>query len=57
VLNRLPTVGELLIDTWDSKSPSQLMEVAFPGETASFDFAASDLATTVGNLQGSTAAE
>ena len=57
VLNRLPTVGELLIYTWDAKSPSQLIEVAFPGQTASFDFAASDLATTVANLLTSTAAE
>ncbi len=57
VLNRLPTVGELLIYTWDANSPSQLIEVAFPGQTASFDFAASNLATTVANLLTSTAAE
>ena len=57
VLTRLPTVGELLIYTWDAKSPSQLIEVAFPGQTASFDFTASDLATTVANLLTSTAAE
>ncbi len=57
VLNRLPNVGELLIYTWDSKNPGQLIEVAFPGQTASFDFAASDLPTTVTNLLTSTAAE
>ena len=57
VLKRLPMVGELLIYTWDAKTPSQLIEVAFPGQTASFDFAASDLATTVANLLTSTAAE
>ena len=57
VLNRLPTVGELLIYTWDANSPSQLIEVAFPGQTASFDFAASDLATTVENLLTSQTAE
>ncbi len=57
VLQRLPTVGELLIYTWDAQSPSQLIEVAFPGQTAAFDFAASDLATTVANLLTSNAAE
>ena len=57
VLQRLPTVGELLIYTWDASSPSQLIEVAFPGQTASFDFAASDLATTVANLLTSKTAE
>jgi hypothetical protein len=57
VLNRLPIVGELLIYTWDSKRPNQLLEVAFPGQTASFDFAASDLATTVSNLLNSATAE
>lgn len=57
VLPRLPTVGELLIYTWDAKNPSQLIEVAFPGQTESFDFSASDLATTVANLLNSTAAE
>ena len=57
VLNRLPIVGELLIYTWDSKRPNQLLEVAFPGQTASFDLAASDLATTVSNLLNSATAE
>ena len=57
VLQRLPTVGELLIYTWDANSPSQLIEVAFPGQTASFDFTASDLATQVANLLTSKTAE
>ena len=57
VQKRLPTVGELLIYTWDANSPSQLIEVGFPGQTAPFDFTSSDLATTVGNLLVSAAAE
>ena len=54
---RLPTVSELLIYTCDANSPGQLVEVAFPGQTVAFDFAASDLATTVSNLLASSAAE
>ena len=50
VQTRLPTVGELLIYTWDASAQANLIEVAFPGQTASFDFAASDLATQVTNL-------
>jgi prepilin-type N-terminal cleavage/methylation domain-containing protein len=57
LLNRLPTVGELLIYTCDAATPSQLNEVAFPGQSAAFDFAASDLGTQVGNLLTSSAAE
>lgn len=54
---RLPTTEELLIYTWDSSTPSDLTEVAFPGQTAEFDFAASNLATTIANLLSSSAAE
>lgn len=55
--SRLPIVGELLIYTWNSSTPSQLVEVAFPGQTDAFDFAASDLVTQVTNLLASTSAE
>lgn len=57
VQRRLPTVSELLIYTCDASSPGQLIEVAFPGQSAAFDFAASDLATTVANLLASNGAE
>ena len=57
VQSRLPVVGELLIYTWDASTPASLIEVAFPGQTASFDFAASDLSTQVTNLLNSTTAE
>lgn len=57
VQTRLPIVGELLIYTWNNSTPSQLVEVAFPGQTTALDFAASDLATQVTNLLASTSAE
>ena len=57
VQTRLPTVGELLIYTWDASAQANLIEVAFPGQTASFDFAASDLSTQVANLLSSKTAE
>jgi hypothetical protein len=57
VQSRLPIVGELLIYTWKASDPSQLIEVAFPGQTAAFDFAASDLSTQVTNLLASSSAE
>ena len=57
VQSRLPIVGELLIYTWDPRTPSQLLEVGFPNQTAAFDFAASDLPTQVANLLSSAAAE
>lgn len=55
--SRLPILSELLIYTWNSSTPSQLVEVAFPGQTTAFDFAATDLATQVTNLLASTSAE
>ena len=57
VQSRLPIIGELLIYTWDASTPASLNEVAFPGQTASFDFAASDLSTQVTNLLSSSTAE
>ncbi len=57
VQSRLPTVGELLIYTWDASTPASLIEVAFPGQSASFDFAASDLSTQVTNLLNTKTAE
>jgi Tfp pilus assembly protein PilV len=57
VQSRLPTVGELLIYTWDASRPNVLLEIAFPNQTASFDFAASDLSTTVTQLIASRSAE
>lgn len=57
VQSRLPVVSELLIYTWNSSNTSQLVEAAFPGQTAVFDFAASDLSTQVTNLLASTTAE
>ena len=57
VQSRLPVVGELLIYTWDASTPASLIEVAFPGQTASFDFAASDLSTQVTNLLNAKTAE
>ena len=57
VQSRLPFVGELLIYTWDASTPASLIEVAFPGQTASFDFAASDLSTQVTNLLNAKTAE
>ncbi|MFM9963514.1 MAG: type II secretion system protein J [Planctomycetaceae bacterium] len=57
VQTRLPTVGELLIYTWNPSNPSQLIEIGFPGQTATFDFAASDLPTVVANLLSSSTAE
>ena len=57
VQSRLPVVGELLIYTWNASSQSQLIEAAFPGQTAAFDFAASDLSTQVTSLLASKTAE
>jgi hypothetical protein len=57
VQTRLPVVSELLIYTWNAGTPSQLIEAAFPGQTAAFDFAASDLSTQVTNLLASNTAE
>ena len=57
VQSRLPTVGELLIYTWDPNNRANLIEVAFPGQTTSFNFAASDLSTQVTNLLNATTAE
>ena len=57
VQSRLPVVSELLIYTWDPVAPSQLIEAAFPGEMAEFDFAAGDLATQVSSLLDSKTAE
>ena len=53
VLSRLPIVSELLIYTWDATSPSQLIEVAFSGQTATVDFASSNLSTQITNLLAS----
>ncbi len=57
VQSRLPIVGELLIYTWNAGAPSQLIEAAFPGQTAAFDFAAGDLNTQVTNLLAANTAE
>ncbi len=57
VQSRLPVVGELLIYSWNASTPNQLTEAAFPGQTAAFDFTASDLTTQVTNLLASTTAE
>ncbi len=57
VQSRLPVVGELLIYSWAAGSPSQVIEAAFPGQTAAFDFAASDLNTQVTDLLASNAVE
>ena len=57
VQSRLPVVSELLIYTWNAGAPNQLIEAAFPGQTAAFDFAASDLSTQVTNLLASKTAE
>lgn len=54
---RLPIVSELLIYSWDANTPTNLIEAAFPGQTAVFDFTASDLSTQVTNLLSSTTAE
>ena len=57
VQSRLSVVGELLIYSWAASSPSQLIEATFPGQTAAFDFAASDLSTQVTNLLASKTVE
>lgn len=57
VQSRLPAVSELLIYSWAASDPSQLIEAAFPGQTAAFDFTASDLTTQVTNLLASKTAE
>lgn len=54
---RLPIVSELLIYSWDASTPANLIEAAFPGQTAVFDFTASDLSTQVTNLLSSKTAE
>lgn len=54
---RLPTVGELVIYSWKDNAPHQLIEVAFPGQTAGFDFGASDLRSQVATLLASASAE
>ena len=57
VQSRLPVVSELLIYTWNAGAPNQLIEAAFPGQTAAFDFAAGDLSTQVTNLLAASTAE
>ncbi len=57
VQTRLPIVSELLIYSWDASTPANLIEAAFPGQTAVFDFTASDLSTQVTNLLSSKTAE
>ena len=57
VQSRLPTVGELLIYTTDGKTPNELLEVAFPGQTTPFDFGAAGLATQVAGLLAADTAE
>jgi Tfp pilus assembly protein PilV len=57
VQSRLPKIGELLIYTWDAAHPNVLLELAFPNQTAPFDFAASDLSSTVTQLIASNMAE
>lgn len=47
---RLPQASELLVYTWSSDSPNQLIEVAFPSNTTAVDFAASNFADTVAAL-------
>ena len=39
---RLPVASELLVYTWDSTLPSQLLEVAFPSSSNNVDFNATD---------------
>lgn len=50
VQSRLPILGELLIYTANPSTPSELVEIAFPGQTTAFDFSASDLSSQVATL-------
>lgn len=54
---RLPIASELLAYTWNEKSPSQLVEVAFPGDSTTVDFASSDFAASVATLLASPTVE
>ncbi len=54
---RLPIASELLIYTWDSTAPTQLLEVAFPSSTGNVDFAATDFSTTIITLLATTTAD
>ncbi len=56
-LARLPVASELLIYTWDSTAPSQLLEVAFPSSTGNVDFVATDFSTTITTLLANTTAD
>lgn len=49
-LARLPVASELLVYTWDSSQPSQLLEIAFPDNSGNIDFAATDFSTTITDL-------
>lgn len=54
---RLPVASELLVYTWDSNMPSQLVEITFPASSGSVDFAASDFSTTITGLLAATTAD
>lgn len=54
---RLPVASELLIYSGSSGSPNQLIEVAFPGNTAVIDFLASNFTDTITALLASATAE
>lgn len=54
---RLPVASELLVYTWDSSQPSQLLEIAFPGSSGNIDFAATDFSTTITSLLAVTTAD
>ena len=54
---RLPVASELLIYTWDSSNPSQLLEIAFPSSIGNVDFAATDFSMTISTLLADTTAD
>ena len=54
---RLPVASELLVYTWDSSQPSQLLEIVFPGSSGNIDFAATDFSTTITSLLAVTTAD
>jgi len=57
VQQRFPRLDELIVYTPSPTDPSRLVEVAFPGNSSSIDFRASDFASTILSLLPTSAAE
>ena len=53
---RLPVASELLVYTWDSTTPNQLLEVAFPNSSNNVDFADTSFSDTITKLLASSVA-